>query len=633
MGNSESVHPSISIDDLDKAITSIGGLVRQDIWQNIATGLGVENKDHRKSARYKHGREITRGEYDAMYIEDPVFAKIVDGIPEHGTRKWIKVTAQETEGEDGSNDVESDFAADVLSALEDLDAQQQIFECWRLSRLDGGAAIILGADDGKKAEEPLDLKSIKSLKHLNVVTRFEIFPIDIINDITSPFYREPMFYNFTGRGTLGTSAGEDDQGVFRSTPMAGLQQGGEGDVSLRRIHHSRVIRMRGINVTESQGRTLQGSSQTTSINQHLWGVPIVQRVYDDLRQYNTIFSHVEAGFKDLSQGIMGVKNLPEILSTTQGNELLLKRMALIALAASSFNMVLFDPEHESYEKRPGGFAGIDKVLLRFMEKLSSASEIPMTKLFGMPPAGLSADDQSAEKTFNASIANKQRRKLRDPLNRIVEALLNADDGPTGGQAPESWKVTFLPLDEPNEKEQAETDQTRAETDTAHLLNGTLTAMEVRSRMKNDPDQPYTLSTDRDEAMAELERPIDQTEAEKMAAQLRQPGEPGADPIAAGQTVPTEQGGVEDLQKTALNGAQVEAALEMVRLVTVGELPKAAAEAMLVRFFNLEPTSATQIMASVVEGSVEREPASAPAPTPAPGGAVGVPPIPPRGNDR
>jgi len=521
------MRPGISIDDLNKGERAIVDMMRQDAWQNIATNLGVEEKDHRMRSRYVQGRLIPQAEYEAMYVEDPIFAKVVDGIPEHGTRKWIKVTAQQSEGEDGSDDVESDFGADVLDALEDLDAQQQFFELWRLARLDGGAAMLIGADDGQSPDKPLDPNKIRVVSHLNVVSRFEIFPVDPIEDITSRHFREPEFYIFTGNSGVSSS---QVKSVAGSTPSTGKLRGEQlQNLGGVRIHHSRVIRMRGITIADALDR------QAGEMGSGYWGTPMVQRVYDDLRQYNTIFGYVEAGFKDLSQGIMGIKNLPEILATAQGNELLLKRMTLIALAASSFNMVLFDPDHESYEKRPGTMNGIDSILIRFMEKLAAASEMPLTKLFGMAPSGLSTDDLSAEKTFNASIANKQRRLLRTPLNRVIEAVISSREGPTDGNVPEKWKVSFIPLDEPNESEQATTDKTLAETDTVHLANGVLSEMEVRSRLKNDPNQPYTLSAEMDEALEETEAPMNQAEAEAEALKLGMvPTPPGQPPVPPGQ---------------------------------------------------------------------------------------------------
>lgn len=530
-------------------------LLRFDNWENDATGLGNIKKDHRMHARFKQGRIISREEYDAMYIEEPLFAKVVDSVAEHGTRKWIKVTAQdgETEGEDdetepeelpdeppeaeiradGGFGVDSNFSQDVLDALETLDAQENIFELWRLARLDGGAAMMIGADDGLPPEMPLNLKRVTGLKTLNVVTRHEIFPVDVNEDIRSEFFREPEFYMFTGRAAVNQ---RDVKAVTRQFAVTDpkLSKNLEELGSLR-IHRSRIIRMRGIRIAESLGRFQQSSASTSGGNSEVWGTPIIQRLYDDLRQYNAVFAHTEAGFKDLHQGVLGIKDLLQILGSPDGKANLMKRMAIIGMSAGSFNTIIHDAELEKYEKRGTQFGSVDKVILRFMEKLASAAEIPLTKLFGMAPSGLSTDDESAEKTFNASIANKQKLKLKKPLNRIVEVLLHAKEGPTDGVVPESWKVHFIPLDEPNEKEQADTEQTRAETDKIHLDNGTLDPVEVRSRLKNDPDLIYSLNSERDAAMEEDNDPAEELKRKREMQEMSVIGMQAAAAAAPGKS--------------------------------------------------------------------------------------------------
>ncbi len=520
----------LSVYDLENARENMTQFMRSDAWQNLTTNLGVEGKDHRVGARFQPGREVSRQEYEAMYIEDPLFARIVDGVPEHGTRRWIKITALDQTDDEGGDKIENDFSQDVMDALDKLDAQDQFFELWRLSRLDGGAAMIIPADDGQDPSEELNLKNIKSLEALNVVTRYEIFPTEINNDPTSPFFREPMFYTFTGKASA-RSAHIEKPGDQRDQTAAGQRapaksSGFDKLAGAQKIHHSRVIRMRGIVLSESLDR-IQGTSQRDDFN---WGVPIVQRVIDDLRQYNSIFSHVEAGFKDMSQGVFGMKNLAELLSVTDSNQKLIDRMTLIALAASSFNMVLFDPEFESYEKRVSQFGGVDQVLMRFMEKLAGAAEMPLTKLFGLTPAGLSTDDEAGDRTFNATIASKQRKKLRKPISRLVEILLHAKEGPTDGVVPEKWKMQFVPLDEPNEKEDADRRKIEADTDAAHLLNGTLELHEARTRLRNDPDLPYTLDAQVDEAMQAAAEPMDPEEAAKIAAELAAGAPPVPPPV-------------------------------------------------------------------------------------------------------
>lgn len=62
--------------------------------------------------------------------------------------------------------------------------------------------------------------------------------------------------------------------------------------------------------------------------------------------------------------------------------------------------------------------------------------------------------------------------------------------------------------------------------------------------------------------------------------------------------PDGQGVAEDIQATALNGAQVQAAAEIVAQVAVGSLPRESGVAMLVEFFQLDPARAERIMGPV-----------------------------------
>ena len=61
------------------------------------------------------------------------------------------------------------------------------------------------------------------------------------------------------------------------------------------------------------------------------------------------------------------------------------------------------------------------------------------------------------------------------------------------------------------------------------------------------------------------------------------------------------GGEKDVQKTALNGAQVTAAQGIVQAVADGSLPRDAAHGMLIRFFQVTAEEADQILGSVGQG--------------------------------
>jgi len=432
--------------------------VRADHWENVMTGLGVENRDPRTAARVRQGRAVSQAEYEIMYLEDPFFARIVDTPPQYAIKNWIRLTG----GDDS-------FGKDVTDALELLDAQFKLFDLARFSRLDGGAAMLIGANDGRPPEEPLDISRVQSVRHLHVLRRFEITPMEIDQEPTSPTFREPLSY------TIGASGGT--------------------------IHASRVIRLRGIYLSDAM------TTSVGALSPIYWGVPIAQRVIDALRQFHSCWGHVEGVFKDLTQGVIGVKDLAVLLSSQQGNEKLIKRLSLMAMTASNFNAVLLDPEVETYEKRShGGLTGVAEVLDRASDHLCAVAEIPKTKLFGVVPGGLGKDDASGDRTFNASISVYQERSLRRPLRRIIEAVLSAKDGPTGGKIQEGWAFEFNPIEQEDQTAIESRRKSAAETDKIHLENGVLSEKEIRSRIANSEDNPYTLDPEFDAMLDEPPEP-------------------------------------------------------------------------------------------------------------------------------
>lgn len=467
---------------------------RLDGWTNVFTGLGVDGKDHREGARYKGGRIIEHTEYDRMYETDPVFARIVDTLPMDATRKWIKILTPTDEDEDGRG-VDEGVGQSVIEKLEELGAQSKFAELFHLARLDGGGAMILGADDGQSPEEPLDPNRITNVAWLAVVSALEIFPRgEINNDPSAPNFRLPEFWTFTGQGrTLAPEA---------RTPLTI----GDSD----RIHWTRVIPVIGIKIG---GGTLRRSGSQKNFSE-VWGVPIVQRVKDDLRQYNNVYQWVEASLKDMTHQTVGIKDLAGLLMSDQGSEFILSRLKLLQFSQSTLNMSVHDSEQEVVTRTSAAISGIAPIIASFQDKLAAASELPLTKLFGHAPSGLSTDDQSGTRNYNASVANAQENKLRDPIRRVIDAILHSKEGPTDGQIPENWSFIFNPLDEPTEQENAARAKTEAETDKILIDAKILRPSEARSRIANDPESIYSLEA---EAVGES--------AEEIEAEANQPLSP------------------------------------------------------------------------------------------------------------
>lgn len=478
-----------------------GGTQRADSWGNVITGLSVTGKDARLSTTYSARAPVDQMTIESMYEQDDIFPLIVDRIPEHGTRKWIRMTG----AIDARGRPDKDFGRMCIEGLEAMGgriaggARGAIFELWRQHRLYGGAVLIVGADDGQAMDQPLVLERIRSIRYLNVVNRWELNQGERNRDPLSPNFRKPDWYSPTST--------ED------------------------RIHHSRVIRLPRSMVASD--RSMRGS--------HGWDLPILERVWEPLRQFGSLFGYAEHIFQDLFQGVVTMKGLMEMLAADEGTNAVLQRLQTMALVRSSLNMIVLD-EGETYERRNQTPTGLSDIMIRTMDRLAAAAEMPLSILFGQAPTGLSTDDVSGRTSFYDSVRNKQDRLLRGAITYLIEILIASKDGPFKGKAPTTWSFDFAPLLEPDDKQVAERRHMDAETEEKLIANDILTPQEVRSRYLNDPSLPYQLDVSL-ETTTDFADPVGDQQA---AAELGlRPGSeppsngeaPGAGPAANGARRP------------------------------------------------------------------------------------------------
>lgn len=457
---------------------------RMDAWENALTQLGIDGRDHTRSTTYSRRCEIGDEQRWALYEEDAIFSHIVDVVPEHATRRGITIQGQGSDGQ-----IDDDFGRSTLDAMDELDWQTVFYEALRLDRLDGGSVILIGADDGQDPSMPINFDRIKSVNYLNALTRYDIFPGPRVDDPKSPEFRQPAYYSFTPGSVIG------------------------GDV----VHPSRVIRFSGIN-----------ASYRSSLNRDGWGLSIAPRIYDAARRWGTIYAYVEALFKDLVQGVYTIKGLAEMLSADDGTQKVMRRLRTMSMTSSAFNAVVLDGgsgngDEEKYERRSLSVTGFSDLVLRCMDQLSAVSQIPLSILFGQSPSGLSTDDKSGRTAFYDAIANKQRRLMRPPLMRVIEALVASKKGPTKGKTPDQWDFSFLPLEEPSDKEDADARAVKASTDKIYHEIGVVTPEEIRGALANDPHSPYMIDLSVDIVA------LAQAQADQLAQQDNmRPQDPSAD---------------------------------------------------------------------------------------------------------
>ena len=102
-------------------------------------------------------------------------------------------------------------------------------------------------------------------------------------------------------------------------------------------------------------------------------------------------------------------------------------------------------------------------MLAFAEQISGSLQIPMTRLFGQAPEGLSTDGDSALHTYYDNLSKQQELKLRRPIAKILELISRSR---LGKPLPKGTRFTFNSLWSMSEPDRAEV----SSKDTATILS-------------------------------------------------------------------------------------------------------------------------------------------------------------------
>lgn len=401
-------------------------VTRDDGWMNVLTGLGVCGRDKKQNAFFRISNIFNRSELDQMYRSDGVLRLIIDLFAQEMLRQgW---------------EVEGDVEGKIIGKLEELKVNEAMGNLIKWARLFGGAVCIIGIADGLPLDQPVDEKGVRDVQWLRVFDRYQCYSRDgtFESDLNSPNYGFPNVYTVNDNRT--------------------------GAVFF--VHYSRVLRM-DWNVLPPRWQ---------NFNQG-WGDPLVQTIYEELRNYSTAFSHTATMMEDFVNGVLKIPNLTGIMASQCGDQNVLKRLNILNLSKSTTNTMLLDAD-ETYEKQTTNVSGVADLIDRFMQSLSAVTKVPCTLLFGRSPAGMNATGEGETRNFYDAIKTEQETKLRGCLEKLIRYIMISKDGPFNGVEPNYWSLQFVPLWQNTEEQDAVTRRTVAETDAIYIDRGVLTPEEV-----------------------------------------------------------------------------------------------------------------------------------------------------------
>lgn len=448
------------------------GFVKTDGWINVLTGLGMRGRDKNVNAHFRLEKIFEQAELDQLYRSDGVTHRIMDIVPSEMVRQgW---------------EIEGDSGQDINRKMESIKANFNLITLLRWARLYGGALCVMGIADGLPLEEPVDERYIGDIKWLHVFDRYQSFSRDgtFEKDLNSPNYGYPNVYTVNDTRTG----------------------------ALFYVHHSRILRVDWSILPPRQQNFNNG-----------WGDPLIQSIYDELRNYSTAFANAGLIMQDFVNYTLSIPNLAELIASQCADNQVMKRLDILNLTKGATNTMILDAE-EKYEKASTNISGIPELLDRFMLALSAVSGIPVSLLFGRSAAGMNSTGDNDVRNFYDMVKQEQESKLKPVLEKLTRYIMLSKNGPFAGDEPDNWSIQFVPLWQNTEEQEAIVRKIVAETDAIYLDRGVLDPAEVavsrfggnRWSMNTEVDLEGRKNGFDPEEVAELEE-------EKKAQEIPPPG--------------------------------------------------------------------------------------------------------------
>ena len=397
-------------------------MLHLDGWENFVTALGTA-RDKLTAQRPTLPAQLSDTMLEAMHTGDDLCARIVEQLPRDALRAGFSIALDAQDVADPAA-----TAKDINNALKALKAPEALAQAWIWARLYGFGAVLLGVDDGGDLDEPLELEHVRSLTHLHVLRRPELQPAQYYDDLEQPQYGQVEIYQ-----VISSEAPYSTLGKAPPRPQ----------LTNAYVHESRLLKFRGV-----------PTSRWGTSSAFYWDDSILQRVYVAMQSFSATWQGAAHLMTDASQAVIKLANLMQLV-TAAGEEKMRQRMRWLDIGRSVARAVVLD-ERESFERVATSFTGIPELLDRFMVRVSSAANMPVTILFGRSPAGMNATGESDTRSWYDQVASERTNQLTPPIEQLTRVIMATDKGPTGGVVLEGICVEYPPLWQPTDKEKAET---------------------------------------------------------------------------------------------------------------------------------------------------------------------------------
>ena len=376
--------------------------ISADSFQNFAANMGLGTDNISSGASYGFN-PITRNRTMLEWIHRGswVGGIAVDVIADDMTRAGVTVTGLAHPGD----------AERIKTEITRLKLWKAVNETIKWSRLYGGALAVM-LIDGQDMRTPLRLDTIEKgqFKGLTVLDRWYCNPrLDDMVDEYCPEMGMPRFYEVA----VGAPA-----------------------LSGKTIHYTRVLRLDGVALPWNQ-----------RLQENLWGISVIERLYDRMVAFDSATTGAAQLIYKAYIRTLKIKGYKEMVGENGPAAAGLSRYIDMMRRYQSVEGINVIDANDAYENLPPpGFSGLSEALMQFGQQLAGALQVPLVRLFGQSPTGMSATGESDMRTYYDGIKHRQEEQLLSPVTLMYQAIarslgIKGHDGDIGVMFNPLWQVT------------------------------------------------------------------------------------------------------------------------------------------------------------------------------------------------
>ena len=216
---------------------------------------------------------------------------------------------------------------------------------------------------------------------------------------------------------------------------------------------------------------------------NFFGLSLAQKVLDAVSHYTACREAAARLLQKYSLTIFKT-NMNDVLTGGFDNTLR-QRVQYFVQNRDNDGCATIDKETEDIVVMTTSLAGVTDLVRQSMEYVAAMFNEPVTKMWGLSPAGFNSGDSDLRNHYD-NIAAQQEKMFGAPMERLCKILQINEFG----EIDDSISFKFAPLSEDDEAAQAAKNKTKAETDAILLETGAIAPEDVRQRLIDDENSGY-----------------------------------------------------------------------------------------------------------------------------------------------